>query len=166
MVKLTLVLAMVNTNTLQYAAATQRTPLHCTAAHLTAANMTTGQKDDLSLDKQINRRKLRLDNVWCKKYSWYVVIKTNTVASMQTTHSELPGPSTGLGAEGVTGVPTVAGELEAWKTVALGSSGGVKEGEAIGTDAASSFFWAAAREVKKMANCHHWYQLECTDCSI
>lgn len=63
---------------------------------------------------------------------------------MQTTHSELPGPSTGLGAEGVTGVPGVAGELGAWKTVALGSRGGVEGGEAMGTDAASSFFRAAA----------------------
>lgn len=59
---------------------------------------------------------------------------------MQTTHSELLGPSTGLGAEGVTGVPGVVGEMGAWKTVALGSSGGVKGGEAIGAAAASSFF--------------------------
>lgn len=63
---------------------------------------------------------------------------------MQTTHSELPGPSTELGAEGVTGVPGVMGELGAWKTVALASSGGVAGGEAMGLDAASSSFRAAA----------------------
>lgn len=63
---------------------------------------------------------------------------------MQTTHSELPGPSTGLGAEGVTGVPGVAGEQGTSKTGALGSSGGVEGGEAMGTDSASSFFQAAA----------------------
>lgn len=49
---LPLLLAMVKTNTLQYVAATQRTPLHGIAAHLTAAHVTTGQKDDLSLDRE------------------------------------------------------------------------------------------------------------------
>lgn len=41
---------------------------------------------------------------------------------MQTTHSEPPGPSTGLGAEGVTGVPGVSGGL------------GVKLPEVFGVD--------------------------------
>lgn len=49
---LPLLLAMVKTNTLQYVAATQRTSLHGIAAHLTAAHVTTGQKDDLSLDRE------------------------------------------------------------------------------------------------------------------
>lgn len=66
---------------------------------------------------------------------------------MQTTHSEPPGPSTGLGAEGVTGVPGVAGELGAWKAEALGS-GGVEGGGAEGPYPTSSFccstFLAAA----------------------
>lgn len=68
------------------------------------------------------------------------ILVTHTAASMQTTHSELPGPPTGLGAEGVTGVPGVTGELGAWEPVALGSRGGANGGEAMGTDAASSFF--------------------------
>lgn len=75
---------------------------------------------------------------------------------MQTTHSELPGPSTGLGADGVTGVPGVAGELGALKTVALGSSGGVEGGEAMGTDAASSFFRAAAAAGESE---YSWYSI-------
>lgn len=68
---------------------------------------------------------------------------------MQTTHSEMLGPSTGLGAEGVTGVPGVTGELGAWKTMALGSNDGVKGGDAMGIDTASSFFWDAAAESEK-----------------
>lgn len=68
---------------------------------------------------------------------------------MQTTHSEMPGPSTGLGAEGVTGVPGVTGELEPSKMMALGTSDGVKGGDVMGMDAASSFFWDAAAESEK-----------------
>lgn len=44
-----------------------------------------------------------------------------TPVSMQTTHSEHPGPSTGLGAEGVMGVPGVRGGLGIWKVEVLGS---------------------------------------------
>lgn len=43
---------MIKTDALQYVAATQRTSLHSIAAHLTAAHVTTGQKDDLSLDRE------------------------------------------------------------------------------------------------------------------
>lgn len=49
---LPLFLAVVKTNALQYVAAAKRTSLHSIAAHLTAAHMTTGQKDDLSLDRE------------------------------------------------------------------------------------------------------------------
>lgn len=55
---------------------------------------------------------------------------------MQTTHSEFPGPSTGLGADGVTGVPGGCGELGMWK--ALGSSGGDTGPEGPGATAGSS----------------------------
>lgn len=50
---------------------------------------------------------------------------------MQTTHSELPGPSTGLGAEGVTGVPGVSGGLGVWKVDELGRNGG-EDGDGAG----------------------------------
>lgn len=59
-----------------------------------------------------------------------------TPVSMQTTHSELPGPSTGLGADGVTGVPGVCGELGMWK--ALGSNGGDTGAEDPGTTGGST----------------------------
>lgn len=62
---------------------------------------------------------------------------------MQTTHSELPGPSTGLGAEGVTGVPGVSGGLGIWKGGALGSNGGDTGPEVLGTTSVSSSCWAA-----------------------
>lgn len=61
-----------------------------------------------------------------------------TPVSMQTTHSELPGPSTGLGAEGVTGVPGVCGGLGTWKGEALGSNGGDTGPEALGATSVSS----------------------------
>lgn len=61
-----------------------------------------------------------------------------TPVSMQTTHSELPGPSTGLGAEGVTGVPGVSGGLGIWKAEVLGSIGGEAGDGAVGTTSASS----------------------------
>lgn len=62
---------------------------------------------------------------------------------MQTTHSELPGPSTGLGAEGVTGVPGVSGGLGTWKAEALGSNGGDKGAGAVGPTSSSSSCWTA-----------------------
>ncbi len=66
-----------------------------------------------------------------------------TPVSMQTTHSELPGPSTGLGAEGVTGVPGEAGGLGIWKVEALGSNGGEVGGGAVGLTSSSSSCWTA-----------------------
>lgn len=51
---------------------------------------------------------------------------------MQTTHSELPGPSTGLGAEGVTGVPGVSGGLGIQVVDASGRDGGEEGGGAVG----------------------------------
>lgn len=60
---------------------------------------------------------------------------------MQTTHSELPGPSTGLGAEGVTGVPGVSGGLGYWMAEVLGNDGGDRGGGAVGATAASSSCW-------------------------
>lgn len=65
-------------------------------------------------------------------------IRFLTPVSMQTTHSELPGPSTGLGAEGVTGVPGVCGGLGTWKGEALGSNGGDTGPEALGATSVSS----------------------------
>ena len=62
---------------------------------------------------------------------------------MQTTHSELPGPSIGLGAEGVTGVPGVGGGLGRWKAEVPGSDGGDKGAGAWGLTGASSSFWTA-----------------------
>ena len=67
---------------------------------------------------------------------------------MQTTHSEVPGPSKGLGADGVTGVPGVpgvpgvGGVLGIWKTELLGRNGGEGDG-AVGTASASSSSWGA-----------------------
>lgn len=74
-----------------------------------------------------------------------------TLVSMQTTHSELPGPSTGLGAEGVTGVPGVSGGLGIW---ILGGEAGEGEGEgegeeeeegALGKTSAASFSCTASQ---------------------
>lgn len=62
---------------------------------------------------------------------------------MQTTHSELPGPSTGLGAEGVTGVPGVGGGLGNWTVEKLGRNGGDKGGGAVGATSVSSSCWKA-----------------------
>lgn len=59
---------------------------------------------------------------------------------MQTTHSELPGPSTGLGADGVTGVPGLCGELGVWKV--LERNGGVMGAEDPGTTGGSTS-WSA-----------------------
>lgn len=60
---------------------------------------------------------------------WFCFTFFLTPVSMQTTHSELPGPSTGLGADGVTGVPGVSGGLGMGKCEAFDSSG---EGVAAG----------------------------------
>lgn len=60
---------------------------------------------------------------------------------MQTTHSELPGPSTGLGAEGVTGVPGVRGGLGICMVEVLGNDGGEQGGGAVGAVSASSSCW-------------------------
>lgn len=57
---------------------------------------------------------------------------------MQTTHSELPGPSTGLGAEGVTGVPGVSGGLGTWVVRILGKNEGGDGGGAVGMDSGTS----------------------------
>lgn len=57
---------------------------------------------------------------------------------MQTTHSELPGPSTGLGAEGVTGVPGVSGGLGTWEVEILEKNGGEEGGGAVGMDSGIS----------------------------
>ena len=64
---------------------------------------------------------------------------------MQTTHSELPGPSTGLGAEGVTGVPGVSGGLGIWKDDVLGGDGGVEGDGAVGMTSATSSCWKTLR---------------------
>lgn len=61
-----------------------------------------------------------------------------TPVSMQTTHSELPGPSTGLGAEGVTGVPGVNGGLGTLEAEALGRYAGDKGAGAVRPTSASS----------------------------
>lgn len=61
-----------------------------------------------------------------------------TPVSKQTTHSELPGPSTGLGAEGVTGVPGVRGGLGKWIGEALGSTRGDGGDGAEGADGPAS----------------------------
>lgn len=61
-----------------------------------------------------------------------------TPVSMQTTHSELPGPSTGLGAEGVTGVPGVNGGLGTLEAEALGRYAGDKGAGAVRPTCASS----------------------------
>lgn len=61
--------------------------------------------------------------------------------SMQTTHSELPDPSTGLGAEGVTGVPGVSGGLGIWMAEVLGNDGGEEGVGAEGTTSSSSSCW-------------------------
>lgn len=69
-----------------------------------------------------------------------------TLVSMQTTHSELPGPSTGLGAEGVTGVPGVSGGLGIW---ILGGEVGEGEGDgegAVGATSAASFSCTASSQ--------------------
>lgn len=129
---------MVQAHALLDGAAAQRTPLHGGAAHLTAAHVAAGQEDDLGLDRDTGGGFTRDLRLYAPPVC--VTIETRTAASMQTTHSELPGPSTGLGADGVTGVPGVTGELGAWKAVALGSSGGVKGGEDTDADAASPFF--------------------------
>lgn len=55
-----------------------------------------------------------------------------TPVSMHTTHSELPGPSTGLGAEGVTGVPGVSGGLGIWMVAILERNGGEVGDGAVG----------------------------------
>lgn len=139
-------LATVKTNALQNVAATQRTSLHSLAAHLTAAHVATGQKDDLSLHRDDGRGES--SQFQLKPKQLYMIIKINTPASMQTTHSELPRPPTGLEAEGVTGVPGLAGEPGVWKTVALGSSGGLEGGKATAAVPAFSFVPAAAAESK------------------
>lgn len=61
-----------------------------------------------------------------------------TPVSMQTTHSELPGPSTGVGAEGVTGVPGVSGGLGIWMFEVLGKNGGGEGDGAEGVTSASA----------------------------
>lgn len=61
-----------------------------------------------------------------------------TPVSMQTTQSELPGPSTGVGADGVTGVPGVpgvSGGLGIWMFEVLGKNGG---GEGDGAEGVTS----------------------------
>ncbi|KAF3848692.1 hypothetical protein F7725_015189 [Dissostichus mawsoni] len=50
----------------------------------------------------------------------------------KTTHSEVPGPSTGLGAEGVTGLPGVRGGLGSWKVE--GGDGGERGNGAVGLE--------------------------------
>lgn len=57
---------------------------------------------------------------------------------MQTTHSELPGPSTGLGAEGVTGVPGVSGGLGIWMVKSLERNGGEEGDGAVGMTSGTS----------------------------
>lgn len=57
---------------------------------------------------------------------------------MQTTQSELPGPSTGVGADGVTGVPGVpgvSGGLGIWMFEVLGKNRG---GEGDGAEGVTS----------------------------
>ena len=49
-----LVLAVVESYMLRYVATTQRAVLQSVAAHLTTANMTTGQEDDLRLEREDN----------------------------------------------------------------------------------------------------------------
>lgn len=64
-----------------------------------------------------------------------------TPVSMQTTHSELPGPSTGVGADGVTGVPGVpgvSGGLGIWMFEVLGKNGGGGGDGAEGVTSASA----------------------------
>lgn len=61
-----------------------------------------------------------------------------TPVSMQTTQSELPGPSTGVGADGVTGVPGVpgvSGGLGIWMFEVLGKNRG---GEGDGAEGVTS----------------------------
>lgn len=57
---------------------------------------------------------------------------------MQTTHSELPGPSRGLGADGVIGVPGVSGGLGIWMAEVVGGKGGEGGGGAVGMGSVSS----------------------------
>lgn len=61
-----------------------------------------------------------------------------TPVSMQTTQSELPGPSTGVGADGVMGVPGVSGGLGIWMFEVLGKNGGGEGDGAEGVTSASA----------------------------
>lgn len=82
-----------------------------------------------------------------------------TPVSMQTTHSELPGPSTGLGADGVTGVPGVGGVLGIWKAEVLGRNGGEGVG-AVGVASASSSSWGALQASGRGENQTGWFFID------
>lgn len=72
---------------------------------------------------------------------------------MQTTHSEIPGPSTGTGADGVTGVPGVLGDcvgLGGCMMEVLGNDrGGDEDDGAVGTTSCSTALQAPAAGTEK-----------------
>lgn len=134
-------LAVVQADALGYLPAAEGAVLQSVAAHQAAAHVAAGQEDHLSLKTKTGSRAVRaaagFTSLRISGRRWKTIVgRILTPVSMQTTHSELPGPSTGLGADGVTGVPGVCGEPGMWK--ALGSSGGDTGPEGPGATAGSS----------------------------
>lgn len=121
---------VVQADALGYLSAAEGTILQSVAAHQAAAHVAAGQEDHLSLQTHTRTHKvIRVTGESTStRLAWMTrprasygprmyttsrrkgkreTLRILTPVSMQTTHSELPGPSTGLGADGVTGVPGV-----------------------------------------------------------
>lgn len=113
------------------------------------------QKDQLHFIQAFRTSKcMILNDVDYSDYLYNFALDFLTAVSMQTTHSELPGPSRAVGAEGVTGVPGVHGGLGICMARVLGNNGEEDGDGAVGNTSKSSS-WIALQTPRSRSSMNY-----------